>query len=127
MFDVEDFSTNEILEQIVLKLNKAFDKNKSAKIPKFISQLEDLLSKDDLVVPVTYILSVIAEHSIEFIPEKLIKKIEPFLDSKNVKLKTNSIIIIGFKTLSNEKFIDKYISDFTNLLTDETEDRQTRI
>ncbi len=127
MFESEDFSSNEILYQIVIKLDKFFEKNKSVKIEKIISQLEDLLSNEDLIVPLTYILSIIAENAIEFITEDLIIKIEPFLKSQNIKLKTNSIIILGFKILSDERLIDKYIADFTNLLMDDVEDIKENI
>ncbi len=122
MFEIQDFSPYQGLEHIVLKLNKLFEKNKSAKVPKVISQLEELLIDENLVIPVTFILSVIAENSIEHIPEHLIKKIEPFLNSQNGKLKINSIIIMGFKIITSEGLIEKYISDFIHLLTDDNED-----
>ena len=122
MFSLEDFRDKPTIEPIIIKLNRLFDKNKTAKITKIVEELELFLDDDDLVVPITYILSILAENSIEYIQDDLLPKIEPFLQSKEEKLKINSIIIIGFKMLSNFKLVEKYFPDCMGLLVDESED-----
>lgn len=122
MFNIEDFQDNSILKPIVLKLNKFHEKNKRAKILKIVEELEDLLDDQDNIVAVTYILSVLAENDINLITENLLQKIIPFLQSEDNKLKINTIIIIGFKMISDSSHIDKYFPKFINLIIDKSED-----
>ncbi|MFX1236091.1 MAG: hypothetical protein ACFE8P_00070, partial [Promethearchaeota archaeon] len=123
MFDIEDFQDNTILGQIAEKLNKLYVKDKKIKIAKIISEnLEPLVEEEDSVVPVTYLLSIIAENDIERISESVLSKVEPFLSSENEKLKTNSILIVGFKMLSSTDYKHGYLSKFLSLLIDDSED-----
>ena len=86
MFNLEDFQDNSTLKPIITKLNKLHEKNKVTKIIKIVEELEELLTQQDNIVPVTYVLSVLAENNIELISDSLLQKIEPFLRSKNNKL-----------------------------------------
>lgn len=123
MFNFEDFQDYEKIEPIVIRLNKLLDKEKIDKIPKIVKKLEDLLEDKDLLVPTTYILSVLAENYIELISEDLIKNIESFIKTKeNEKLKINTMIILGFFILENSNFIKKYFSLFVESLKDKSED-----
>lgn len=122
MLDVEEFQEYPELKNIVNKFNKIYLKRKIEKVPKLINDLENLLKNQDLGVPITYILSIIAENNNELIKESLIQKIEPFIHSDNIKLKINSILILGFFILSNSNFIEKYFPYFANFLANEVED-----
>ena len=126
MFSLDEFENSLILEKVD-KLNKYLSKNKTDKIKKIINELESLLDKQKYVVPITYILSVLSENRIELISEGLIQKIEVFLQSENVKLKINSLIVIGFAMLANSKYIDKYFQEFVKFLIDESEDIRNNI
>jgi hypothetical protein len=122
MFKVEDFEDYPILIPKIIKINKLIDKDKTGNIPKIIGELGNLLEDQDLVVQITYILSVIAEYDIDLITERLIQKIEKFLLSDDDKLKINSIIIIGFYITSNPNFIEKFYETFINFIVDNSND-----
>ncbi|MFX1392659.1 MAG: hypothetical protein ACFFAH_03710 [Promethearchaeota archaeon] len=122
MFDVEKFQDYPYLTNIVEKINKIHSKGKIEKASKLIDDLEDYLKDPDLTVPITYILSIIAENNVELIKERLIEEIEQYIHSDNVKLKINSIIILGFFIIRNFEYIEKYFPDFTNLLANNIED-----
>ncbi len=122
MFNLEDFYDYEEIEPLIIRLNKLLNKEKFTKIPKIIKELEELLEDDELRVPATYILSILAENHIELISPDLIERIEPFIKAEDEKLKINSIIILGFLILENTTFIKKYFSIFIHLLVDNSED-----
>ena len=122
MFNIEDFQDNSTLKPIILKLNKFHEKNKIPKIIKLVEELEELLDEQDNIVPVTYVLSVLAENNIKLISDSLLQKIELFLQSENNKLKINTIIIIGFEMLSDSGYRDKYFLKFLKLMIDKSED-----
>ncbi|MHA1281672.1 MAG: hypothetical protein ACTSQP_04130 [Promethearchaeota archaeon] len=116
MLNVEDFSDNYTLQNLIIKFNKFIDKGKTNKINKILEQFEDLLEDEDSVVPVSYIFSILAENRIDLISEDLIKKLEPYLDSDNLKLKINTIIIFGFYILKYPEKIRKYAPKFFKYL-----------
>jgi len=122
MFNIEDFQDNSTLLPIILKLNKFHEKNKIAKLIKIVGELEELLKQQGNIVPVTYVLSVLAEDNIKLISDSLLHKIAPYLHSEDNKLKINTIIIIGFKMLSDSGYIDKYFLKFFELIIDKSED-----
>jgi len=122
MFDVEDFQEYPTLSNLILKFNKFQKKNKIIKVSKLIEELELLIKDQELVIPVTYILSIIAEHNINLISEGIIENIQTYLQSDNLKLKINSISILGFFILANTSYIDKYYFDFVKLLADKSQD-----
>ena len=122
MFDIEDFEDYPLLIPKIIRINKLIDKDKTSKISKIIEELEDLLEDQDLLLQITYILSVIAEYDIDLITERLIKKIEKFLLSDDDKLKINSIIIIGFFITSNPNFIESFYEAFINFIVDNSND-----
>ena len=122
MFDIEDFEDYPLLIPKIIRINKLIDKDKTSKISKIIEELENLLEDQDLILQITYILSVIAEYDIDFITERLIKKIEKLLLSDDDKLKINSIIIIGFFITSNPNFIERFYETFINFIVDNSND-----
>ncbi|MFX0036778.1 MAG: hypothetical protein ACFE9I_14205 [Candidatus Hermodarchaeota archaeon] len=126
MFNLDEFENSPILEKVE-KLNKYLIKNKSDKIQKAIKELENLLDQRKDIVPITYILSILAENRLELISEQLIQKIGLFLHSDNQKLQINSLIIIGFAMLANSKYIDVYFHEFTKFLTNESNDIRNNI
>jgi len=126
MFNLEEFENNLILEKVD-KLNRYLSKNKSEKILKIVNELEDLLDQQELVVPITYILSILSENRIELISEGLLQKIEFYLQSDNAKLKTNSLIIIGFAMLTNSKYLNKYSQEFLKFLKDKSKDIRNNV
>ncbi|MHA2183308.1 MAG: hypothetical protein ACXAAH_17965, partial [Promethearchaeota archaeon] len=101
MFQIKEFQTNLVLEPIIDKLNKFLSKNKIQKARKLIEELENLIDQAEHNIHVTYILSILAEHDISLISQDIIRRIEPFLKSDNIKLKVNSVIILGFFDLAN--------------------------
>ena len=125
MFNLEEFEDSVIFEKVD-KLNKYLSKNKTDKILKIITELEDLLEQENNVV-ITYILSILAENKIELISEELLQKIEVFLHSENIKLKSNSLIVIGFAMLANSNYMEKYSQEFIKFLLDEFEDIRNNI
>ncbi|MCK4370214.1 MAG: hypothetical protein KAW03_04045, partial [Candidatus Lokiarchaeota archaeon] len=126
MLNLEDFKDSLILEKVD-KLNKLLSKNKIDKISKLINEFKFLLDEKKYNVPITYILSILAENRIELISEGLIQKIENFLQSEDVKLKINSIIIIGFAMLANSKYVERYSHEFVKFLKDKSEDVRNNV
>ena len=126
MFNLEEFENDLILEKVD-KLNKYLSKNKIDKISKILDEFQSLIDQQEFVVQITYILSILAENRIDLISERLIQKIEVFLQSENVKLGINSIIIIGFAMIANSNYIDKYSQVFVKLLLDKSEDIRNNI
>ena len=126
MLNLEDFKDSLILEKVD-KLNKLLSKNKIDKISKLINEFRFLLDEKKYNIPITYILSILAENRIELISEGLIQKIENFLQSEDVKLKINSIIIIGFAMLANSKYVESYSHEFVKFLKDKSEDVRNNV
>ncbi len=126
MFNLQDFKDNLILDKVE-KLNKHLNKNKVQKISKVMNELETLLEDNNYSIPITYIMSILAENKIEIIPESLIQKIEVFLHSEKKKLKINSIIVIGFAMLANSKYFDNYFHEFIKFLQDKSEDTRNNV
>lgn len=126
MFNLEEFEDTLILEKID-KLNKLFNKDKLSKITKIVDELEELLDQQNYVVPITYIISILAENNISLISEGLIQKIETYLDSDNEKLKVNSIITIGFAMMADPKTCEKYFYKITRLLLDNSIDIRNNV
>jgi len=121
MFDLADFKDSLVLEKVE-KLNKFLDKNKSSKVSSIIEELESLLNKQAHDVQVVYVLSVLAENHVDLITEGLIEKIKAFFLSDNIKLKTNSHIIIGFAMLASTKYVQNYFKQFLTFLKDPSKD-----
>lgn len=126
MFNLEEFKDRVILEKVE-KLNVYLSKNKVDKITKILDEFQNLLDQQKYIVPITYILSILAENRFDLISEGLLKQSEGFLRSQNVKLKINSIIIIGFAMLTNSKYIDYYSQEFIKLLLEDSEDIRNNI
>ncbi len=127
MLNSESFQDYPSIKEIVEKINKFNNKNKPTKVLKLIDELEDKLEITNLALPITYIFSVIAEYNIELVSERLIQKIRPFINSDDVKLKINSITIIGFYLVENPDDIIKYFRQFINLLADKDRDVRNNV
>ncbi|MFW9876738.1 MAG: hypothetical protein ACFFG0_26890, partial [Candidatus Thorarchaeota archaeon] len=127
MLNLKEFQNNLVLESIVDKLNKFLSKNNTQKVIKVVEELESLLEQSEHAIPITYILSILAEHDADLIPERIIQKVEPFLDSDNVKLRINSIIIIGFALLANKDSIKRYFNRFAEHLIDQSDDTRDNV
>jgi hypothetical protein len=126
MFKLEEFGNNLILEKVD-KLNKYLSKNKVDKISRILDEFQNLLDKQEYVVTITYIISVLAENRVELISERLIQKIKSFLNSDNLKLRINSIIIIGFAMIANPTYLARYFQEFMRSLLDKSEDLRNNI
>ncbi|MHA2391692.1 MAG: hypothetical protein ACXAEX_06960 [Promethearchaeota archaeon] len=122
MFNLKDFESNSLLEPIVNKLNKAISKSKDTKVIKIIEELEEYLDQPEHVVPVTYILSILAEQYIDLIPERFYQKLREYLKSDNEKLRINSITIIGFVLLAKPNLTARFFHEMAQLLIDKSED-----
>ncbi|MBY8981611.1 MAG: hypothetical protein KGD57_01570 [Candidatus Lokiarchaeota archaeon] len=123
MFNIEDFQDYSALLPNIKKLNKFLQKEKNSSISSQIEELKNLLEDDNLKVPITYILSILAEEKSDLFDFELIERIEPLIYSDNIKLKLNSISILGFFILSRPEQINKkYFSLFTELLTTQMKD-----
>lgn len=126
MFNLEEFENSLILEKVD-KLNKYLSKNKITKVSKIVDELENLLDQEEYVIPITYILSILAENNIDLISEGLIQKIEVNFHSEDEKLKINSLIIIGFAMIANPDYFDRYFQKFITFLIDTSEDIRNNI
>jgi len=127
MFNLKEFENNYLIF-IVDRLNKYLEKNKITKVSKIINELEDLLiNQESLAIPITYILSILAEKNFELISESLIEQVGSFLHSDNSKLKINSIILIGFAIMAKSKYYNKYSLEFIQFLLDESKDVRDNI
>ncbi|MFX1408850.1 MAG: hypothetical protein ACFFA6_00740, partial [Promethearchaeota archaeon] len=127
MFNLEEFENGNLIF-IVGKLNKYLEKNKVTKISKLLEELEELLDKqEDFAVPITYILSILAENNFELISESLINRILKYLHSDNSKLKINSIIIIGFAIMAKARYYKVYSLEFIQFLIDKSEDVRNNV
>ena len=122
MIDIKQFKDNEILVPIVEKINKFINKNKLDKVRKLIDELGNLLEDQELRVPITYILSIIAENEISLINNKIIEQIIKFLDSTDEKIIINSIIIVGFSLLANPNEFKAIAARFVRFIKNENED-----
>jgi hypothetical protein len=122
MFNLKEFQNNLVLEPLVDKLNKFLSKNKTPKVIKIIEELESLLDQPEHEVSITYILSILAEHDIDLISQDIIQRIEPFLESDNIKLRVNSIIIIGFLLIAKPRLRKTHLQVIAKLLTDDSKD-----
>ncbi len=108
MFSPENFQEySSSLNSIIKKLNKYIEKEKPSKLPKYIGKLVDLIDDKDLHIPITYILSVLAENYPELMDEEIIDLIETFLNSESEKIRLNSILILGFYLLNNLNKLSK--------------------
>ncbi|MFX1377055.1 MAG: hypothetical protein ACFFA0_14715 [Promethearchaeota archaeon] len=122
MFNLKEFENDLVLEPIVDKLNKFLSKNRIQKINKIVEELDSLLDQPQHAVSITYILSILAEHKTELITDSIIQKAEKFLTSDEIKLRVNSLIIIGFTLLTKQDLIKKYFNKFAGYLTDKSND-----
>lgn len=127
MFNLDEFKNNSILQPIVEKLNKSLIKDKVTKILKIMNELEELLDLKEHLVPVTYILSILAENHFNYISEKIIIKLESLLDFDDNKVRTNTVIILGFAMLANPYYIEKYFEKFINLIQEQNNDIRENI
>ncbi|MFX1279437.1 MAG: hypothetical protein ACFFA3_08470 [Promethearchaeota archaeon] len=122
MFNLKDFENDLVLVPLVDKLNKFLSKNKSQKVVTVVEKLEQLLDAPESVVATTYILSVLAEYDSNILTERIFKKIQNLLKSNDPKLRVNSIIIIGFKLLSNHDYVKEYFEKLAKFLKDKSVD-----
>ena len=123
MFDIEDFQDYTAIIPNIKKINKLLQKEKYTNISSQIEELKIYLDDETLKVPITYIFSILAENNSDLFESELIEKIEPLLFSDNIKLKLNSISILGFFIINKPNLIDiKYFSLFTKLLINEKKD-----
>ncbi|MHA1670978.1 MAG: hypothetical protein ACTSV5_10460 [Promethearchaeota archaeon] len=122
MFNLDDFEKFEPLYPIIERLNKNLAKNKLEKVSNLIGQLQILLDEEKYTVPITYILSILVEKESILLSEDLIKKVFGYLDDNNIKLKLNSIIILGFVSMENSSIINKFLKRLVNFLLDDDKD-----
>jgi len=122
MFDLREFEDNLELKPIVDKLNKLLTKNKEQKLAKIIEKLIFLLDQPEQRVPITYILSILAENNINLISERILERLESFLDSDEEKLRLNSVLILGFVTLEWNNFGNTHFHTLSTFLNDSSED-----
>ena len=127
MLKEEDFTEYPPIFTIVEQINKLYSKNKIEKISKLIDALESLLDDTDLTLPISYILSIIAEDNVDLIKKELIVKLEKLLKSNNFKIQTNLISILGFFVLANSNFIQEYFPYFIELIDVEDQDLRDNV
>ena len=127
MFNLEEFEQDQVVYPLVEKLDKLLDKNKTEKVEKVIKQLEELLVEQKHAIPVSYILSILAENDIDIISESVISNLESYITTDDPKLRVNALIIIGFAMLSKQKYLDEYLPKFITLLGDLNKDVRDNI
>ena len=119
MINLDDFEKFDALKPFIEKINKNYAKNKKDKIPKLLVSLSELMDQELYLVPITYILSLIAENEIDLISNDIISKAAQLLEGKDNKVRLNSVTVLGFSMLKNPKLIDTYLVHFIKLLNDE--------
>ncbi len=122
MFETDDFEQYSNLYPIVKKLEKNLLKGNESKVLKQINVLEKLLKEERDLVPITYILSIIAERYPKFITNSLIKDLIPLLEKKEEKIRINVILILGFHILHDQKHLKENFSILLKHLEDPSED-----
>ncbi len=122
MFNLEEFEQDQVIYPLVEKLNKLLDKNKTDKIEKVIKQLEELLVEQKYAILVSYIMSILAENDFNLINESVLNDLDRYLTTDDSKLKINTLIIIGFATLSKQNFLDIYLPKLILQLNDTNRD-----
>ncbi|MHA1727040.1 MAG: hypothetical protein ACTSXH_19730, partial [Promethearchaeota archaeon] len=122
MFEAHNFEQYSNLYPIIKKLEKYLLKRNESKVLKQINVLEKLLKEERDLVPITYVLSIIAEKNPKFITGSLIKELIPFLERKEEKLRINVILILGFHILHNQKHLKENFSILLKHLEDPSED-----
>ena len=127
MINLDDFEKFEALQPIIEKINKYYAKNKKDKIPKLIGDLSKLMDQDFNLIPITYILSLIAEKDVQLIPESIISKLGQLLEGRDNKVKLNSVSILGFSMLKDPESSNDYLVQFVNFLSDDDKDIRENI
>lgn len=123
MFNLSDFEVYPELHSDIKKINKYVRKQKSSKLASKLDDLQEFLREKKLEIPITFILSILIEEFPEIFEIEHIRAIQSFIKSDNIKLKLNSIIIIGFFLLENPEYLNqKYISELITVLQSEEED-----
>ncbi|TXT59060.1 MAG: hypothetical protein BAJALOKI2v1_260029 [Promethearchaeota archaeon] len=124
MFSLENFEEySSSLSSIIKKLNKYIEKEKISKLPKYIGKLIDLIGDEELHVPITYILSILAENYPQLITEEIFEKVEGFLDSPNDKIKLNTILVLGFYLLEDlDNVSERIVKKFVHFVRAENKD-----
>ena len=127
MINLDDFEKFDAIKPFIEKINKYSAKNKKDKIPKLLVSLSELMEQDVNLVPITYILSLIAENDVNLISKSIISKVSQFLEERDNKVKLNSVSVLGFSMLKNPELIDTYLVHFINLLNDKDKDVRENI
>ena len=127
MINLDDFEKFDALKPFIEKINKNYAKNKKDKIPKLLVSLSELMDQELYLVPITYILSLIAENEIDLISNDIISKAAQLLEGKDNKVRLNSVTVLGFSMLKNPKLIDTYLVHFIKLLNDDDKDVRENI
>lgn len=123
MFNLENFHDYPELLSPLKKINKYMEKEKLEKLKSKLEDLKSFLDDEKLQVPVTYILSILAELYSEILDKSYITRIRSFLTSQNEKVKLNSSIILGFYLLNHPQLISsKNYGLFFDLLQSEHKD-----
>ena len=118
MINLDDFEKFDDIKPIIEKINKFYTKNKKDKIPKLLGSLSELMDQDFNLIPITYILSLIAENDVDLISDDIIYKVGQLLSGKDNKIKLNSVSVLGFKMLRDPEFVDDNLVQFINLLNE---------
>ncbi|TFF98289.1 MAG: hypothetical protein EU547_01995 [Promethearchaeota archaeon] len=123
MFNIQDFQDYPELSSFIKKINKYTEKDKKDKVASKVEELMEHLDKEELKAPITYIISVLIEDYPQIITQSHVNRIKDLIKSKNIKLKLNTILILGFFLIHHPKVKNKeYIFQFTDLLTNPNED-----
>jgi len=122
MFNVQDFEEYPELSSLIKKINKYAEKDKESKLKSKVEDLVELLKKKELRAPITYVISVLIEDYPDIISKEQLNIIEEFINSENIKLQLNTIIILGYFLIHHPKVDpEKYISQFADLLSSPNE------
>ena len=122
MINLDDFEKYSSIKPIIEKINKYHSKSKRDKIQTTLEDLFDLKDFDDNLIPITYVLSIIAEKDVNLISDSIMSKITEFLDNKDNKVRLNSISVVGFRMLENSEIEDANLVRFIEFLNDKDKD-----
>lgn len=122
MINLDDFEKYSSIKPLIDKINKYHLKNKRDKVQKLLDDLFELVDLDSNLIPITYILSIIAEKDVSLISDSIMSGVIGLLDNKDIRVKLNSLSIVGFRMVENPEFEDAHLFQFIKFLNDKDRD-----
>ncbi|MBD3211371.1 MAG: hypothetical protein GF311_02095, partial [Candidatus Lokiarchaeota archaeon] len=120
MIDLTQFSDNNIIYSLAIKLNRYFEKPMTVDLERLIELLIRAIKNRKNIVKATYLLSIIAEYRASYIKEEHIQFLKRLMEWDHSKIRTNISIILGaycffhadeLTKMDNVSMVIKLVSD----------------